>query len=297
MDLRDFFSRKQIVDKSVKQVDHVQDTTSPDHGDGIRGTHSLVRQREDVRFHRENLTGTLGQRGLTLEIGPYFNPVVRGKNARYFDIFGSDELRKRASEDPNPIVTPETVVDVHYSDPNGDIATIPEKFADIVSSHCIEHQPDLIAHLEKTFDLLEDGGRYVALIPDKRFCFDYFSPKSTVADVLQAASEKRIRHTLASMVYNAGHTHNDPQRHWKGDHADQDYYSKYTSRVAHALDAFKEANGDYIDCHGWRFDPDRFAEVCTVLFDLGCIRLRLTDIGDTRENTQEFSAIFVKQSA
>ena len=289
------FIRKQLVDKSVKKVAYTHETSTLDHWDSIRGTHSLVRQREDVRFHRETLVGTLGRRGLTLEIGPYFNPIVRGKNARYFDVFDSAELRRRASEDPDPNVTSETVVEVHYSDPNGDIATISDKFVDIVSSHCIEHQPDLVIHLEKVFDLLEDDGRYVAFIPDKRFCFDHFSPYSSVADVLQAASEKRNRHTLASVVHLlAGRTHNDSVRHWEGDHADQDYHSQYAPRVVHALDVFQEANGKYLDCHAWRFDPDRFAEVCKVLFDLGRIRLRLTDIGDTRENTLEFSAVFVK---
>ena len=297
MGLRHFI-RNLIVDKPVKQIMATQNTSAPDHGDSIRGTHSVVRPREDVRFHRETLSGTLGRQGLTLEIGPYCHPIVQGKNARYFDIFDSAELRRRASETPDPSMTPETVVEVHYSDPNGDVATIPEKFVDIVSSHCIEHQPDLISHLEKVFDLLEDGGRYVAFIPDKRFCFDHFSPYSTVADVLEAASEKRTRHTLATVVHlYAGGTHNDPQRHWKEDHADQDFESQSTPRVAYALDVFQEADGDYIDCHAWRFDPDRFAEVCNVLFELGRIRLRLTDIGDTRENTQEFSAVFVKQSA
>ena len=292
------FIRKRIVNRPAKQVAATENTATPDHGDGIRGTHPLVRPREDVRFHRKTLTETLGQRGLTLEIGPYYNPILSGEKVRYFDIFDSAELRRRASEDPVPSVTPETVVDVHYTDPDGDLATIPGTFVDIVSSHNIEHHPDLIAHLEKVFDLLEDGGRYVAFIPDRRFCFDHFCPRSTVADVLQAASEKRNRHTLATVVHLlAGATHNDPKRHWKGDHADQDYHYHSTPRVAHALNFFDEADGDYLDCHAWRFDPDRFAEVCTVLFDLGRIRLKLTDIGDTREDTCEFSAVFVKQSA
>ena len=262
-----------------------------------RGRHSLVRQREDTRFHRETLSASLGQRGLTLEIGPYFHPVVRGENARYFDVFDSEELRRRAAEDPNPIVTPETVPQMHYSDPNGDISIIPETFMDVVSSHCLEHQPDLIDHLEKVYDLLDDGGRYVVFVPDKRFCFDYFSPYSAVGDVLQAAEEKRTRHTLASVVHLiAGGTHNDAARHWRADHADPEYHPAYAQRVTRALEIFQGAYGEYIDCHAWRFSPDRFAEICTVLFDLGCTRLQLLDIGDTRENTQEFSAIFVRDS-
>jgi len=262
------------------------------------GNHSLVRSREDTRFHRDALSACLGKKGLVLEIGPYFHPVVRGENVRYFDVFDSAELQQRAAADPNPIVTPETVPKMDYFNRDGDISIITEKFTDVVSSHCLEHQPDLIDHLEKVYDLLDEGGRYTAFVPDKRFCFDHFSPYSAVGDVLQAAAEKRRRHILASVVHLiAGGTHNEAARHWKSDHADPEYHSAYAQRVVQALDIFRAADGDYIDCHAWRFTPDYFAEICSILFDLGHIRLRLTDIGDTRENTQEFSAIFIKEAA
>jgi hypothetical protein len=278
----------------AKHVDQV-DISTPHPRENYRGKHPNVRLREDTRFHRETLSASLGQKGLTLEIGPYFHPIVQGENVRYFDVFDSEELRNRAAADPNPIVTPETVPQMHYFNRQGDISVIPETFAEVVSSHCLEHQPDLIDHLEKVYDLLDSGGRYVALVPDKRFCFDHFSPFTAIGDILQAAAEKRTRHTLASVVHLvATGTHNYPGRHWSGDHADPDYHSAYAQRVRNALAIFEAADGDYIDCHAWRFSPDSFSEICTILFDLGRIRLRLTDVGDTREDSQEFSAVFVK---
>lgn len=261
----------------------------------VRGTHPLVKPREVSRLHREAISSNLGVGGLTLEIGPYFHPVVKGLNARYFDVFDTAELKRRADEDPNPIVTSDTVPDMHYSDPNGDIAIIPETFAEVFSSHCMEHQPDLISHFEKVYDLLEPGGRYIAFVPDKRFCFDHFNPYSSVGDVLQAFAEKRTRHTLASVVnLIAGRTHNCPGRHWSGDHADPDYLTDYPDRVSAALEIFDAAKGGYIDCHAWRFKPDSLAEICDVLFRLGQMRLRVVEIGDTRENTQEFTVVFAR---
>jgi SAM-dependent methyltransferase len=263
--------------------------------DGIRGTHPLVKPREESRLHREVISPQLGLAGLTLEIGPYFHPVVKGPNARYFDVFDTEELKKRADEDPNPIVMSDTVPVMHYWDPHGDISIIPETFVEIFSSHCLEHQPDLVSHFEKVYDLLKPGGRYIAFVPDKRFCFDHFGPYSSVGDVLQAFAEKRTRHTLASLVnLIAGGTHNFPGRHWAGDHAEPDYISGYPDRVTAALEVFKSANGGYIDCHAWRFKPDSLAEICDVLYRLGRMRLRVVEIGDTRENTQEFTVIFVK---
>lgn len=263
--------------------------------DAFHGTHPLVKPREETRLHREVISPELGAVGLTLEIGPYFHPVVKGPNARYFDVFDTEVLKRRADEDPNPIVTADTVPHMHYSNPNGDLRTIPETFAEVFSSHCIEHQPDLISHFENVYDLLEPGGRYIAFVPDKRFCFDHFSPYSSVGDVLLAFVEKRTRHTLASVVnLIAGRTHNDAIRHWALDHADPDYVTGYPDRVKTALEIMEGSDGGYIDCHAWRFKPDSFAEICDVLYRLGRMRLRLLEVGDTRENTQEFTVILTK---
>lgn len=261
----------------------------------LRSTHPLVKSRQEIRLHREVISPDLGRAGLTLEIGPYFHPVVKGPNARYFDVFDTEELKRRANEDPNPIVTADTVPDMHYSDPDGDIATILETFSEVFSSHCIEHQPDLISHFEKVYDLLEPGGRYIAFVPDKRFCFDHFSPYSSVGDVLLASEEKRTRHSLASVInLIAGRTHNDAPRHWAGDHADPDYMTGYPDRITAAQQIYEDAKGGYIDCHAWRFKPDSFAEICDILHRLGRMRLRLVEIGDTRINTQEFSVVLIK---
>jgi hypothetical protein len=257
--------------------------------------HPLVLPRDDVRMHRKKLTSEFGKRGLTLEIGPYFAPMVRGSNARYFDVFDSEELKRRADKDPNSFVTAATVPEMHYTDPDGDISTIPETFAEVVSSHSLEHQPDLITHLEKVYDRLDAGGRYVAIVPDKRFCFDHFASPTSLGDVVEAYEQRRTRHTLSSIIQLfAGSTHNDPSRHWAGDHADPDFRPNYASRLEQALELYRNSDGSYIDCHAWRFTPDSFAEICQILFEAKLIRLRLSQVGDTRENTQEFSAIFLK---
>ncbi|MGB5864232.1 MAG: hypothetical protein WBG95_08005 [Sulfitobacter sp.] len=257
------------------------------------GSHILIKSRDDDRFFRETLVASLGNNGLCLEIGAYFRPIVTGENARYFDVFDAQELRRRAKVDPDPNVTEHTVPEIHYSDPNGDISIIKEIFAEVVTSHCIEHQPDLIAHLEKVYDLLEDGGRYVAIVPDKRYCFDYFSPVSSLGDVIEASFEKRERHSLAAIInMNGASTHNDPVRHWADDHFDEGYHANTSQRALAAISLFETSKGDYIDCHAWRFTPDSFAHICSNLYQMKKTRLRLEAVGDTRVNTLEFSAIF-----
>lgn len=266
---------------------------STSHAYEIGKPRHLIHAQDDKRFFRETLVKSVGENGLCLEIGAYFTPVVTGKNARYFDVFDTAELKRRAELDPDPNVNAANVPEMHYVDPDGDISVVDETFYEVVSSHCIEHQPDLISHLEKVYDLLEEGGQYLAFVPDKRYCFDYFSPPSTVGDVLEAAVEKRQRHSLSSIVnmYGAS-THNDAVRHWNGDHFDAGYFADIPQRTQNALDVYENAKGDYIDCHAWYFTPGTFAHICSVLFEMKTIRLRLEAVGDTRVNTLEFSAVF-----
>ncbi len=292
MRIRDFFRRGK---NGIRPESQVPSAIAPDQ---YAAHHPLVHSRDDTRFHRKALSRELGNKGLCLEIGPYFHPVVTGENARYFDVFNTEELRRNAAADPDPYVTADTIPEMHYSDKNADLSVIPERFAEAFSSHCIEHQPDFIAHLEQVHDLLDPGGRYVVLVPDKRFCFNHFVPPSTVGDVLQAHLEKRTRHTLAAVIdHFAGSTHNDPKRHWEGDHADEGYWSGYAARLQHALEIYEAADGDYIDLHAWYFIPDSFAHICETLHETGKIRLKLECVGDTRVHGLEFSAIFRREPA
>jgi predicted SAM-dependent methyltransferase len=57
-----------------------------------------------------------------------------------------------------------------------------EQFDIAFSSHVIEHTLDFIKHLNQVCDILKNNGHYFLFVPDKRYCFDYFSPESTMPD-------------------------------------------------------------------------------------------------------------------
>ena len=73
-----------------------------------------------------------------------------------------------------------------------------DKFDYVISSYCIEHQPDLIKHLQDFEHVLQPGGFYFVLAPDKRYCHDHFMQESTIAEVNGAQQERRTVHHLAS---------------------------------------------------------------------------------------------------
>lgn len=234
----------------------------------------------------------LAARGEVLEIGPFRNPMLRGAQISYFDVLDSAGLRDRAARHQRSSEgVPEKI---HFVSPTGDLSIVDRKFDAILSSHCVEHQPDLIAHLLAVGRLLRPGGRYFLLVPDYRYCFDHFMRPSTIADVLDAHYTQRRIHSLRSQVeHRALTTHNDPIRHWRGDHGSVD---KIGARALQALRTFREDSNAYIDVHAWYFNPRSFEDLIGILCELKHSTLRVERVYPTLENENEFWAVLESTS-
>jgi SAM-dependent methyltransferase len=227
-----------------------------------------------------------------LEIGPFSNPVVRGGNVRYVDVLTTDQLRARAVEIG---LDPSGCPEIHYPLPTLDLSAIPERFGTIISSHNIEHQPDLVRHLQAVEKILRPDGRYFLLVPDKRYCFDHFLPESNIADVMSAYMRRAKVHDVGSVIKHwALTTHNDPLRHWNGDHG--------RPNIEHTRESLElairecEVNPErYIDVHAWQFTPESFAHLFNLIADLGLTRLRPQAVYPTVRCSVEFCAILGKQ--
>jgi SAM-dependent methyltransferase len=241
---------------------------------------------------RKGLLRMVPSSGLILEIAPWFKPTVRGPRVRYFDVFDTDELRRRAkNNDANPNDCPE----VHYVSPLADLSVIPDIFSATISSHVIEHQPDLVRHLNKVADLLEPGGLYFLMTPDKRYCFDHFLPVSTIADVLDAHIRKRLLHDPRSILeYRLLRTHNEPMRHWNGDHGSR-IIDESTDIIHEAITEASRYDLEYIDCHAWRFTPDTFRSIVATLASLKLTPMEPLRVYNSVRGTSEFTAILQKR--
>lgn len=243
---------------------------------------------------REILVQIASQLESILEIGPFYRPSLTGSNVRYFDVLNHDGLCARAREHDLPITG---IPYIHYVSPDGDLSTIPATFQAVFSAHVVEHQPCLLSHLRQVSQLLLPGGFYFLAIPDKRYCFDHFIPESTIADVLSAFQEQRTRHTLASIIeYGALTTHNDIQRHWKGDHEDPGFGNTLVNRIKAAIEISRNAQGVYIDVHAWQFIPETFKSIVAVLHSLELLDLYPLMVYDTPYGRQEFTAVLAKMA-
>jgi SAM-dependent methyltransferase len=244
-----------------------------------------------VAAEREGFLATVlgAETGRMLEIGPFCRPLIKGPNVRYLDVMDADALRQRATEiGLDPSDCPEHI------DYTGELAQVDDTFAAVVSSHAIEHQPDLVRHLQEVDRLLEPGGRYYLIIPDKRYCFDALIPESTIANVLYAHEQKRTVHSLQSVIeHRAMVTHNDPGMHWAGEHGPFPP-EEQARRVRNAMTEFEAADGGYIDVHAWYWTPEGFRQTMRVIYHLGLTKLRPARVYQTPQLRFEFCAVLEK---
>jgi SAM-dependent methyltransferase len=225
-----------------------------------------------------------------LEIGPFGSPVIAGPNVRYCDVLDTEQLRLRAPEHGvNPASVPAMDFVMHDCSLDG----IEPQFDVVLSSHAIEHQPDLVAHLQQVERRLRPGGRYLVLVPDKRYSFDSAIPASGIADVLHAHAERRKVHTLRSLIeHHASRTHDDLREHWlQPQPLVPDLRPGDAAAVAAALREYQQAAGGYIDVHAWYFTPDSFRQIVGLLNQLDLTRLRVERLYRTRRERVEFWAV------
>ena len=220
-----------------------------------------------------------------LEIGPFDNPSLHGPDVAYFEVLDVEELRQRAREHKR---NPNAVPEIDYVSPTGDLGIVDRHFSAVLSSHAIEHQPDLIRHLREVEALLQPGGRYYILAPDKRFSFDHFLPESTVEDVL-AAYGRRTHSAQAISDHFMMTTHNRRIMHWLGVHGKRGPNQSAQRRTQEALRAAEA--GRYVDVHAWIFTPESFHELITALHKLGKTRLEIEVLHDTGFPELEFFAV------
>jgi SAM-dependent methyltransferase len=227
-----------------------------------------------------------------LEIGPFWNPSIFGEKVFYFDIQDKEELMLKAKSFKLPV---KNCPYIHFVSPTGNLDIVNECFDVVLSSHCIEHQPNLLKHLNNVEKLLNPGGYYFVLAPDKRYCFDHFIPESSLAQVIETQIENKGFHSLRTFLENGSlTTHNEQLRHWKGDHGNPLLSIK--ERVEDSLTRYNKslASKEYVDLHTWYFTPNSFKNIIDGLNAVSYTRLTIEKIYPTLYGSNEFWAILKK---
>lgn len=226
-----------------------------------------------------------------LEIGPFDSPLLSGDSVEYFDVMSQEDLKIRASLHGR---IPERVPFINYVSKFGNLDVVDKKFDNVLSSHVIEHQTDLVRHLQSIERILDDNGKYYLIIPDKRYCFDANLSASNLAQVLSAFIEERTKHKLESVLeHRCLTTHNNPYLHLFGFHGNLDL-SSLSDRFKSAVDEFEQSE-DYLDVHAWYFTPKSFSAIIQGLNVLSLITLKVEKIYSTPYGELEFCAVLTKR--
>ena len=215
-----------------------------------------------ISSKRDFLSLLQGKKNL-LEIGVFDNPTLdfiadseESVVIHYADFLSRDELIARASDvGRNPQNVPE--IKWILSDGYDQIDVL---YDAVVSHHCVEHQPDLIAHLLKITSILIPGGWYFFSVPHKYRCFDFFISESTIVDVITAHYLEYEKPSFKSILEHrvfTSHTYQD------GVNPFNSLQPSMRKRIESAFGEF--SSDEYVDVHCWQFTPDSIRKILSQL--------------------------------
>lgn len=237
--------------------------------------------RLDLR--RRNVLSGAAPSARILEIGPAHNgtlPRRDGFDTRNLDYLDREGLVQKYAAfeqyDPADIEEVDYVLEAGatYSE------VIDERFDVVLASHVLEHSISLIDFLNECAAITTPAGHVALVVPDHRFCFDRFRPRSSLSRVIDQHLSPPPVHTpgtLAEFTLNA--VRHRGTGSWRPGHA-----GKYS--FIHDLERAKAnmaaAHGPtYIDVHNWIFSPHHLRLLLADLADLGFIELRETHFHPT----------------
>ncbi len=227
----------------------------------------------------------LDKKGLGLEIGPSHNPIApkkKGFNVHILDHASTEELKIKYQGHGINLDNIEEVDFVWHGEALQELIGKSACYDWIIASHVIEHVPDLISYLQQCEALLKPDGILSLVIPDKRYCFDYFSSSSSTGNVLDAHAEKRVRPSHGQIF---DHFANASKRNgniaWSSDGLGGADKLAHTFAEAQTHWDRSISATEYIDVHCWRFTPASFRLLASDLLNLGLINLEIKTEFDT----------------
>jgi hypothetical protein len=225
----------------------------------------------------EAMLGTVSRSAKLIEIGPSHNPALPkgdGWNVYTIDHATRAELIEKYANDPSVDIA--KIEEVDYIWKGGSLAdAVPlsehGSFDGFIASHVIEHTTDLIAFLEAAQVLLKPLGCVGLAIPDKRYCFDYFQPLTTLGTVLDAHLARRSRHRVGAIfdhvAYAVGEGGNGA---WSQHPVTRLSFLSDLDAARQTFEVATQPNGPYVDTHNWRFIPASFQ---LIMLELGWLGL------------------------
>ena len=244
----------------------------------------------------EKVMKLVNQKGLGLEIGPSFHPIAPkklGYNVHTLDLCSAEELRWKYRDDGVDLSEIEEVDFIWKGESLPDLVGKKECYDWIIASHVLEHVPDFITFLVDCDKLLKPDGVLSLIIPDKRFCFDYFQNTSSTGEILDAFLEKRTRPSPGKVFdFCSRAAKSNNQITWEPGSV-TNFKFVHTLSLAKKNWKLAQKTSSFFDVHNWRFTPASFRLVLRDLQTLNLIGLTIQLDYDTAG--YEFFVTLVKK--
>jgi SAM-dependent methyltransferase len=216
-----------------------------------------------------------------------------GWNVKYLDLVDTEVLIERA-RNKNANLADVPTIDYVYDPAHLISETVADaKFDFVVSSHVIEHIPDLILHFQDIGKILNPGGVYCFIVPDMALCFDAKKTPSSLGQLIEAFVVQHRQAPLSAMIdeFKYGVKLNN-----QGAWSTQDS-GNFTPKYDYIIGRIKkllENPASSANWHGhiWRFTPDSFASIYADCQKLDLVELELIDIQPTSK--MEFLVVLQK---
>ncbi len=224
--------------------------------------------------------------GRGIELGPLDKPIMAkrdGYNVEIVDYLDTESLRAQYGHELHVGVDASLIEEVDHVS-HGE--TLTELIGNegayewIVASHVIEHIPDLVSFLQDVERILSPTGRLGLVVPDKRYCFDFYGELSTSGQVVDAFVSKRTKPTLGQVVdyFNRTAQVNGAIAWGQVQGVTPELmYSGESVRDGYRRSLSGDDFGGEIHC--WRFTPESFRLIISDLRALG-----LTSLGIVAEH-------------
>lgn len=238
----------------------------------------------------------VSKKSTILEIGPLWGGFFKkseGWNVEIIDCESQEKLKTKFAsvKDSEKIEKVDYIAVRDYAK-----ATGKEKCYDLIfSSHNIEHVLDLISTLNEYEKMLKDDGVIRLVIPDKRFCCDYFSEVTSLSDVInkhEYMKELKV-HTIGAELqrsfnafflwnstycYNSGLLYADDMEFKFSDNKD---FSTYIQNIRNNF-----TDTEYRDFHEWFYTPASFSKIIYELNVLGYINLMVSECIEVHDRVE-----------
>ena len=234
---------------------------------------------------RDKVLQDLNLSGLGLEIGAGYSPVAAGDpalNVRTLDHLDTAALVEKYSVHDVDVGLIQPVDYVwsgqRYRDLVGET-----RFDWIIASHVIEHVPDMVGFINECGEILTEDGVLSLVIPDKRFCFDYFRPPTGLSRFVDAHIDgRRISSpgSVAELFINFARL--EDGRTWSWELGGEPQAQNRHDKALHGLG--QVSRGEYVDTHAWVFTPHSLRLAVHDLHKLELLQLRERSFSDTAGN-------------